>query len=110
MWAWVSTTASSRGGSTGPSSRFFPLPEPHRSFSYSLDTSLQQHDVRAPEAAAADKQNAHLMLALLQELHQQGTTLVVVTHDEEVAERCTRAVVMRDGRVLSDGPPGERGP
>ncbi|HWH08972.1 MAG TPA: ABC transporter ATP-binding protein, partial [Candidatus Thermoplasmatota archaeon] len=33
----------------------------------------------------------------------QGQTLVVVTHDPNVAARCTRVVRMDNGRVVSEG-------
>jgi putative ABC transport system ATP-binding protein len=69
--------------------------------------------VTSPRLLLADEptgnlDTAHTMeiLALLQELHQQGVTLIVVTHDGEVAERCGRAVLMRDGQIIADGPPG----
>jgi putative ABC transport system ATP-binding protein len=43
------------------------------------------------------------ILALLQDLHQRlGVTLVLVTHDPQVAGSCRRAVHMRDGRVIED--------
>jgi putative ABC transport system ATP-binding protein len=43
------------------------------------------------------------ILALLQDLHQRlGVTLVLVTHDPQVAAACPRAVHMRDGRVIED--------
>lgn len=43
------------------------------------------------------------ILALLQDLHQRlGVTLVLVTHDPQVASSCPRAVHMRDGRVIDD--------
>jgi putative ABC transport system ATP-binding protein len=49
------------------------------------------------------------ILALLDELHAQGTTLIVVTHDPKVAARAERVVRMLDGRVESvtrrDGTP-----
>jgi putative ABC transport system ATP-binding protein len=41
------------------------------------------------------------ILALLDELHAQGTTLIVVTHDAKVAARAERVVRMLDGRVES---------
>jgi putative ABC transport system ATP-binding protein len=39
------------------------------------------------------------ILALLDELHAAGTTIVVVTHDPGVAARAERVVLMRDGRI-----------
>ena len=43
------------------------------------------------------------ILALIRELHQQlGSTVIIVTHDPQVAESCPRTVRMRDGRVVED--------
>ena len=42
------------------------------------------------------------ILDLLLEFHAAGTTLVVVTHDEELAQRMQRVVRLRDGRVIAD--------
>ena len=42
------------------------------------------------------------VLELLLELHAEGTTLAVVTHDERIAERLGRVVRMRDGGVVAD--------
>ncbi|MFG3592634.1 hypothetical protein [Bradyrhizobium sp. RDI18] len=41
-------------------------------------------------------------MALFQELNNEGTTVVVVTHEPEVARFASRLVRFRDGRVLSD--------
>ena len=46
-------------------------------------------------AAGAD------LIALLQELNRQGTTLVVITHNEEVAAAAGRVIVLRDGLIVS---------
>ncbi|MDR8412700.1 ABC transporter ATP-binding protein [Nonomuraea sp. 3-1Str] len=40
------------------------------------------------------------VMALLRELHATGTTLVVITHDREIAANLPRQVVMRDGTVI----------
>jgi putative ABC transport system ATP-binding protein len=40
------------------------------------------------------------ILQLFQELHDQGSTLVIVTHDEQVAAHCQRIVHMRDGIIV----------
>ena len=42
------------------------------------------------------------VLALLRELHLTGTTVVVITHDREVAAGLPRRIEMRDGRVEHD--------
>jgi putative ABC transport system ATP-binding protein len=42
------------------------------------------------------------ILDLLDDLHERaGTTIVVATHDPAVAQRCTRAIAIRDGRLIS---------
>jgi putative ABC transport system ATP-binding protein len=42
------------------------------------------------------------ILDLLDDLHERaGTTIVVATHDQAVAHRCTRAIAIRDGRLVS---------
>jgi putative ABC transport system ATP-binding protein len=49
-----------------------------------------------------DQETGHAILALLEELHATGSTIVVITHDEHVAARMPRRVEMLDGRVISD--------
>lgn len=41
-------------------------------------------------------------MVLLRELNAQGTTVVIITHDVELAERLDRRIAIRDGRVVSD--------
>ena len=38
----------------------------------------------------------------------QGLTLVIVTHEPDIAAFTDRVVVMRDGRIVADGPAGGR--
>ncbi len=49
-----------------------------------------------------DSQSAAMVLELFDRLHEDGATLVLVTHDEGVARQARRRVVVRDGRVTED--------
>ncbi|MEV4758865.1 ABC transporter ATP-binding protein [Micromonospora sp. NPDC049559] len=42
------------------------------------------------------------VMELLRELHASGTTIIVITHDREIAASLPRQVQMRDGRVVAD--------
>jgi len=42
------------------------------------------------------------ILALIRELHAGGQTVVMVTHEPDIAEQCQRTVRLRDGRIVSD--------
>jgi putative ABC transport system ATP-binding protein len=41
-------------------------------------------------------------MALLRELHGEGTTIVIITHDRDLAGALPRRVALRDGRVEDD--------
>ena len=41
-------------------------------------------------------------LELLHELHAQGTTIIVITHDNELAAQLPRQIAIRDGRIVGD--------
>ena len=45
------------------------------------------------------------ILAMLDELHAAGITIVLVTHEADVAARAKRVVLVRDGKIVADGPP-----
>jgi putative ABC transport system ATP-binding protein len=49
-----------------------------------------------------DSRSGAEVLGLLRELNEQGTTVLVITHDRDVAHALPRRVEMRDGRVVSD--------
>ncbi|SIN69652.1 putative ABC transport system ATP-binding protein [Singulisphaera sp. GP187] len=49
-----------------------------------------------------DTQTGEEILNLFADLHREGQTIVIVTHEPEVAARCHRIVRIRDGRVESD--------
>lgn len=49
-----------------------------------------------------DTKSSNDIMNLLQELHDQGITIVVVTHERDVAEFCEKIVFFRDGRMHSE--------
>ncbi|MCX5238698.1 ABC transporter ATP-binding protein [Streptomyces prunicolor] len=51
---------------------------------------------------ALDSVSGAGVMALLRELNTAGTTVVIITHDQEIAESLPRQVRMRDGRVVDD--------
>ena len=76
--------------------------------------------INQPEFILADEATGNLdtvttneILELFDDLNQQGTTIVMVTHEEEVADRARRIVRLRDGVIESDErlkPPAEYQP
>lgn len=51
---------------------------------------------------ALDSETAATVMELLHDLHREGLTLIVVTHDEGVGRSAERLVTMRDGHVVGD--------
>jgi putative ABC transport system ATP-binding protein len=49
-----------------------------------------------------DHATGEQIAALLDRVNADGTALVIVTHDPALAERCTRVLTMRDGRIESE--------
>jgi putative ABC transport system ATP-binding protein len=65
--------------------------------------------VNGPTIILADEPTGNLdsrtsveVMATLQELNQRGITIVVVTHEADIAAFCKRSVRFRDGRVIED--------
>ena len=57
---------------------------------------------------ALDSRTGQAILALFQTLNQGGRTIILVTHDAEVARHASRIVKMHDGALISDEPVTER--
>ena len=51
---------------------------------------------------AIDTQTGEEVMALFEQLHLDGLTLVIVTHDREIAARARRMITLRDGVIISD--------
>jgi putative ABC transport system ATP-binding protein len=52
-----------------------------------------------------DQTTGHAILALIEELHEAGSTIVIITHDHAVAQRVPRTIEILDGRILADSGP-----
>ncbi|MHC5114193.1 MAG: ABC transporter ATP-binding protein [Planctomycetota bacterium] len=65
--------------------------------------------VTEPTVIMADEPTGNLdsatgaeVLELISDLHERGMTIIMVTHDDRIAERCQRIVRLRDGEIESD--------
>ncbi len=70
--------------------------------------------VAGPRILLADEPTGNLdsktsagILDLFEQLHREGQTIIMVTHEEDVAAHSTRIIRMRDGKIQSDLPTGE---
>ena len=67
--------------------------------------------VNEPALLLADEPTGNLdtrtsleIMAIFQELNRKGMTILMVTHEPDIAQYCLRQIVMRDGRIISDRP------
>lgn len=51
---------------------------------------------------ALDKKSGHEVMAILRELHAQGHTIIIVTHDPNIAQSAERIIEISDGNIVSD--------
>jgi putative ABC transport system ATP-binding protein len=71
--------------------------------------AIARATILRPTALLADEPTGNLdhrigaeVMALLEGLHDAGTTLIVVTHDRELGARAHRHIAMRDGEIVGD--------
>lgn len=67
--------------------------------------------VNQPSLLLADEPTGNLdtatsdgIMLLFEKLHTEGQTIIMVTHEADIAARARRVVRMRDGQIISDGP------
>src|SRR5207253_29018 len=65
--------------------------------------------VNKPKVLLADEPTGNLdtrtgleVLALLQQLHRDGLTIILVTHEADVAACASRRLILRDGKLVAD--------
>jgi len=70
--------------------------------------------VGSPAIVLADEPTGNLdsatgeqIMALIDELNRRGATIVVITHEHAIADRCPRRIQLLDGRIVSDSRKGE---
>ena len=49
---------------------------------------------------ALDEATEESVMEVFEQIHLMGKTLIIVTHDEKVADRCDRIIYLRDGRIV----------
>ncbi|SER13313.1 putative ABC transport system ATP-binding protein [Nitrosomonas sp. Nm51] len=71
--------------------------------------AIARATIMQPTAILADEPTGNLdhrigaeVIALLENLHKTGTTLIVVTHDRELGDRAHRQLILRDGKIIAD--------
>jgi putative ABC transport system ATP-binding protein len=51
-----------------------------------------------------DSRSSAEVMSLFTSFHEQGRTVVMITHEPEIAEYASRVVILRDGVIVSDQP------
>jgi putative ABC transport system ATP-binding protein len=51
---------------------------------------------------ALDTKTSYEIMELFEKLHSEGNTIILVTHEHDIAERAHRVITIRDGRIESD--------
>lgn len=51
---------------------------------------------------ALDTKNSSQIMDLFKEFHQAGKTIILITHELEIAALCQRTITLRDGQIISD--------
>jgi putative ABC transport system ATP-binding protein len=70
-----------------------------------------------PDIILADEPTGNLdsatgeeIMDILDRLHAEGQTIIIVTHEDHIARHCARIIKLKDGQILSDTGDGRAGP
>ena len=71
--------------------------------------AIARATIMEPTAILADEPTGNLdhqigaeVISLLENLHESGTTIIIVTHDRELGNRAHRQLILRDGKIMTD--------
>jgi putative ABC transport system ATP-binding protein len=74
-------------------------------------TAIARALVTKPSLLLCDEPTGNLdsatsedIMRLFHELHAEGNTILIVTHEPKIAARCPRAIRIADGKIVADGP------
>ena len=77
-------------------------------------TAIARALVTEPSLLLCDEPTGNLdsatsedIMALFHQLHAEGNTILIVTHEPSIAARCPRAIRIADGKIRADGPGSE---
>ena len=49
-----------------------------------------------------DSKSGHEIMGILNQLHEQGNTIILVTHEDDIAQRAHRIIRLFDGKIIED--------
>ena len=79
-----------------------------------LSAAIARAIAQAPPIILADEPTGNLdsgstkeIMGILKGLHEEGRTVILITHDNEIAAQAKRVIKIMDGRIVSDSAEGE---
>ena len=54
-----------------------------------------------------DTTTGNEIMSIFDMLYEAGQTIIIVTHEQDIASKCKRVIMLRDGKVSADGVPAD---